>query len=766
MISGFFTISCLLAALMFVSIFWMNKFNNKIRTSLQTLFAPAILTVLANAFAAVCEAQWLSLLCFGLYFALTDWLAVTLLIFTQKYTGVFQEVKAAKIIVYVGCTVDTIRLIVNTFTQHMYTVDRELLSSGEYCNVLTDKTVSYYVHLIWVYLIILMVTMAMVSKIITTVKLYRQKYQGVATSLAIVLAANISYRFLHIPFDISPILYIILAAALAYFTLFYVPKELVVKLLSFSVQDINSGIICFDKDNSCVYENKTVARMLGEEKRADEFDDIKAIINPEQEIDQTKPNSWLVNMNNDEDKLYIQFEYCPLFDEKNNYIGCYIVMYDKTEDVTKLKKERFRATHDELTGIYNRRRFFEKVEREIRKSPDAMRYIAVLDVKDFKLINDLYGEKYGDEILIWISSVLKERFKFGIICGRLTADRFAVCADKNYLTEDEIMKIVGEIEGKMTSTVYKMHVHIGIYPITDSSVKVSVMCDRALLAIQKIKDSYQQTIAYYDDELNNKLHMQSIMITEFDKAIEEEQFEMFLQPQISSDGLALLGAEALVRWNHPERGMIPPGMFIESFEKSGHIYQLDMCIWRLACRQLSEWKKIGRGDLHISVNISPKDFYYVDIYKTFTELVEQYDISPEKLKLEITETAVMTNLGKNLYILDKLRDYGFQIEIDDFGSGYSSLNTLKDFKVDVLKLDMGFLRESDHNEKSRIIMKSVIDMAKNLGLTIVAEGVETEEQVGYLTNKGCDIFQGYYFSKPIPVSEFEEKYIVRGSARS
>lgn len=169
--------------------------------------------------------------------------------------------------------------------------------------------------------------------------------------------------------------------------------------------------------------------------------------------------------------------------------------------------------------------------------------------------------------------------------------------------------------------------------------------------------------------------------------------------------------------------------------------------------------------MHISVNISPKDFYYVDIYKTFTELVEQYDISPEKLKLEITETAVMTNLGKNLYILDKLRDYGFQIEIDDFGSGYSSLNTLKDFKVDVLKLDMGFLRESDHNEKSRIIMKSVIDMAKNLGLTIVAEGVETEEQVGYLTNKGCDIFQGYYFSKPIPVSEFEEKYNVRGAAR-
>ena len=227
----------------------------------------------------------------------------------------------------------------------------------------------------------------------------------------------------------------------------------------------------------------------------------------------------------------------------------------------------------------------------------------------------------------------------------------------------------------------------------------------------------------------------------------------------------MLGAEALVRWQHPKRGLIFPGDFIEVFERTGLIYRLDKYIWELAVQKLAEWQKDGRNELYISVNISTKDFYYMDVYKTITGLVEQYQIIPSTLKLEITETAIMTGSAGELELIARFRDYGFQVEIDDFGSGYSSFNTLKDMDVDVLKIDMGFLRTTkpEHLERSMSIINTIISLTQTLGLSVITEGVETKEQIDALTKMGCGIYQGYYFSKPISVDEFEDTYLKKAN---
>jgi EAL domain-containing protein (putative c-di-GMP-specific phosphodiesterase class I) len=248
------------------------------------------------------------------------------------------------------------------------------------------------------------------------------------------------------------------------------------------------------------------------------------------------------------------------------------------------------------------------------------------------------------------------------------------------------------------------------------------------------------------------------LVSEFDSALEKKQFKMFLQPQTDADG-NMLGAEALVRWQHPERGMVPPGSFISVFEKTGLIYKLDQYIWRCACEKLKDWKDRGLLQYYISVNISPKDFYYLDIYSTFVDLVNEYHILPANLKLEITETAIMSDFNKQFILLKRLREYGFQIEIDDFGSGYSSLNMLKDMPVDVLKIDMGFLRQTEHIKRSRIILEAIVSLSKRLEMPVVVEGVETKEQLSFLKELECEAYQGYYFSKPIPVEEFENKYM-------
>lgn len=249
-------------------------------------------------------------------------------------------------------------------------------------------------------------------------------------------------------------------------------------------------------------------------------------------------------------------------------------------------------------------------------------------------------------------------------------------------------------------------------------------------------------------------------MNELPQALKNGQLVMYLQPQVKKDG-ELVGAEALVRWHHPTRGVIPPSDFIEIIEKINIISDVDRYVWECACAKLAGWKRIGREDLTISVNISANDFFTMDLYETFTQLVKKYDVSPRNLNLEITETAVIFDLENQERLLDRLRSAGFIVEMDDFGSGYSSLNMLKDISVDVLKIDMAFLQKSKNDGKNRIILEKIIMLAKELGMHVITEGVENDSQISFLSDAGCDLFQGFYFSRPVPIDDFEEKYFKR-----
>ena len=317
------------------------------------------------------------------------------------------------------------------------------------------------------------------------------------------------------------------------------------------------------------------------------------------------------------------------------------------------------------------------------------------------------------------------------------------------------MKIANDVS-------YPLKVYLGVYEIDDPSMPISMMCDRALLALGTIKGDYQKQVAYYDEKLRYNVLQEQELAAGLDRAIREGEIELYIQPQITVDGRCL-GGEGLVRWNHPTKGLLLPAAFIESFERNGMIVKLDLHVWELACKQLREWKDKGFPDRYLSVNISPKDFFFVDIYKEFTTLVGRYGISPKNLKLEITETAIITDLPKQLALIKKLREAGFGVAMDDFGSGYSSLNMLKDIRVDTLKIDMEFLRQSESEERSRTILKTVVALSKELGMPVITEGVETKDHVDFLTQIGCDIFQGFFFARPMKAADYEKKYLTNDS---
>ena len=414
--------------------------------------------------------------------------------------------------------------------------------------------------------------------------------------------------------------------------------------------------------------------------------------------------------------------------------------------------------HDSLTNVLHANTFYE-LSREIIKSNSGTSWVMITgNIMNFRLINTLFGDTRGNDVLVRTASTLREiSEEAGGLCGRLGGDQFALLIPGDGYKEESLTNAARMLADTFNGGLYSFCIHFGVYEVDDPAIPVSVMCGRANSALRTIREDMTRIVAYFDDTIRQKLLLEQEVLSGFDEALRDEQFMIYLQPLVEKDG-TIRGAEALARWRKPDGTVAAPVMFIDTLESAGLIHRLDMHIWELAVKQLNAWKGTQRESLPISVNMSAKDFFSVDVYEALTSLVEKYDVDSKLLRLEITETALMVEPEQSDSIVSRLRERGFVIEIDDFGKGHSSLGLLKTIKADVLKLDMSLVREIQDGQRNQAILDSVIDLAESLGMDVIAEGVETERQLCILSEMGCDLFQGYYFSQPLPVDEFEAKY--------
>ncbi len=420
---------------------------------------------------------------------------------------------------------------------------------------------------------------------------------------------------------------------------------------------------------------------------------------------------------------------------------------------------QYQAIHDDMTKVLNSGAFYEMARGYLIKRPELSWVLISANIMNFRLVNTLFGILKGNEILIKTAEMLKRiAIDARGLCGRLGSDQFAMLIPQDKYNEDALLRVQSELAEVFNAGIYTFIIHFGVYDVADPSVPISVMLGRANTALRTIRDSHKDTVAYFDASLMTKLIFEQEVVGSFASALKDGQFHMYLQPLAGVNG-DVFGAEALVRWIKPDGKMIMPGDFVVILEQAGLIYDLDMYIWECAVKQLSKWKGTEKQDLIISVNMSAKDFFSIDVYRVMTDLVEEYQIEPKKLRLEITETALLDEPDSSESVIRKLRNKGFVVEIDDFGKGYSSLSMLKAIPADVLKIDMSLLHEIDSKLRSRIILKSIIDMANELGMDVITEGIETEAQLKALSDMGCRQFQGYYFSRPLPVEEFEATFM-------
>ncbi|MBQ9633237.1 MAG: bifunctional diguanylate cyclase/phosphodiesterase [Lachnospiraceae bacterium] len=412
---------------------------------------------------------------------------------------------------------------------------------------------------------------------------------------------------------------------------------------------------------------------------------------------------------------------------------------------------------DQLTGLLNGEGFYQSTRRLIKTCQEKGEtcLVIAIDIVQFKLVNSLFGREKGNEVLIHIADMLRPYDSEHGIAGRLQGDRFGLCIPKSAFIEESLLVELEAVQHLLDEGTFRLIATAGIYEATDPEIPVSTMYDRALMALVQNRETKKTLISWFDQAMLDDLVRQQAISSGFERMMDSGQYRIFLQPQVDPSG-RVLGAEALARLVRPDGTIVPPIQFIPVLEKSGLIAKLDRHVWTLAANQLVAWQGTPFSDLHISVNISALDFYFIDVYHTLVSLVESTGIDRRKLKLEITESAVMSDVEKQIKRVRDLRAYGFTVEIDDFGAGYSSLAMLKDIEADVLKIDMAFLRETRHIDRSQQVLRSIIDMAKSLDMQTITEVVETREQVDMLKEMGCNMFQGFYFAKPMPVSEFEE----------
>lgn len=407
---------------------------------------------------------------------------------------------------------------------------------------------------------------------------------------------------------------------------------------------------------------------------------------------------------------------------------------------------------DAATGLLSKEAFFDEAAAYLRHSGARDVSIVCFDVDHFKLFNDLHGLDCGDELLRYLGRALALRFSpdGAQPLARLAADTFALCATG--IRPERVERILVDISSECPNGIDAI-VRAGVYRIEDPASPVSIMCDRAVIALRTVKGSYFDRVALYDPGMREALVLEREVVAGIESALREDRIELFLQPKCNIRTGKIVGAEALARWRHPERGIVAPGEFIPLIERNGLVRSLDLRVWEKTAAWIRGLIDEGVQPVPVSVNVSRADIYLVDVAAELHALVERYGIDPSLIEVEITESAYSERPDRIVAAFDELAERGFTVLMDDFGSGYSSLNMLKDINVDVLKIDMRFLDRDDRRSKD--IMESVIRMARWLDLPVIAEGVETREQVNFLLDVGCSYAQGYYYERPMEAAAFE-----------
>lgn len=687
-----------------------------------------------------------------LYYVGIDFTVFSVLRYTLAYCYIPWKNNRFRVFVLSLLGLDVVQLVANIFFGHAFGLECIQLYGKPYYRMIPYLPQQF--HRLLVYSILGAVMVILFLKMNHSSRINANRYGVIFFTLLAIILWGTFYVISRTPLDRSMIGYAVFGLLAFFFSLYYKPYLLLNRIMMDISAELPDALFFFDDAGNCIWLNSEGRKLVN--LQGQDLSGVEGRLKPFLDRGQGADH-WAVRMETDGDggKKYYVLEKRTIRDNRGYLDGSFLNIRDDTEAQQKLLQETYRARHDELTGLYTRPWLYKRIQDKLAEASGVLQSLVFVNVSNFKLINDIFGIEFGNSVLRRIADMLRAFTPADGVYGRLGGDNFGVLVPSADFDADGLERRLTSFTVNAGDIDYRVLIHMGVYEVTDASLEVSVMFDRARIAASSLRNDYHTHIAWYDDRMRVNMLWEQQISGDLQCALKERQIVPYLQPLVDANG-KVVGAEALVRWNHPEHGFLPPGKFIPIFEQNGMIAEVDRYMWRCACEQLAQWRD---NNLFISVNISPKDFYFMDVVAEIQGLVKEFDIDPARLRLEITESVMISDVENKIRMLDGLREAGFIVEMDDFGSGYSSLNMLKNMPIDVIKIDMVFLRSSEQDEKSMMILRNIIQMSTDLNIVPLTEGVETEKQYDNLSRMGCKLFQGYFFAKPMPMADFQAQYV-------
>lgn len=440
-----------------------------------------------------------------------------------------------------------------------------------------------------------------------------------------------------------------------------------------------------------------------------------------------------------------------------------VFSFTNTDERVEMEQSlRFHSERDPLTHLPNVEAFSRKVMDIIQEDPSSRYEMIRMDVECFRTINEMFGTREGDQLLRYLGVRIQECLdeEDAVAYCRASSDVFLMCVPIRLYSVNAIIEYLKRSVAQYPR-VYEVLLSFGVYFITrddvDEMVPVNIFIDRAAAAQNTIKGNYLKHVAYYNEGLEQKERKELLIIADMQAGIEKEQFEVVFQPKVDMRSGKIVGAEALTRWNHPTRGVLMPGDFIPVFEKNGFIIELDEYIVRQTCKIIRSWMDRGIKVYPISINLSRTNLYNPRLIEHIEQYISEYNVPREYVEFELTESGFAVDNNHLSSLSRRLQKRGYKVYMDDFGSGYSSLNALREISVNVLKIDLRFLPTDEHDDKANTILEYVVRMAKALDMEIVVEGIETDKQAEFMKSIGCYVAQGYLYYRPLTAKDYENR---------